>query len=173
MQSSAASVCIAAAALTSRVSGLYRTAASPYTKTNVVERQDRADRVDRTQVKIERKDPGCSPAAKAEATNQASRDSHTRFISFSPVEPSEHVDVGLTPLSDIGGEPQHRGLPTKVLIRSHLGSCSIFMHAAGKMKRSPSPPVVERPGSEPLAPLDHDTGWASRRSRAGLARGAC
>ena len=98
MQSSAASVCIAAAALTSRVSGLYRTAASPYTKTNVVERQDRADRVDRTQVKIERKDPGCSPATKAEATNQASRDSHTCLISFSPVEPSEHVDVGLTPL---------------------------------------------------------------------------
>ena len=30
------------------------------------------------------------------------------------------------------------------------------MHAAGKMKRSPSPPVVEWPGSEPLAPVD---GW--------------
>ena len=43
-----------------------------------------------------------------------------------------------------------------MLIRSHLGSCSIFMHAAGKMKRSPSPPVVEWPGSEPLAPVD---GW--------------
>ena len=52
----------------------------------------------RTQVKNERKDPGCSPAAKAEATNKAGQDSHIRFISFSPHEPSEHVDVGLTPL---------------------------------------------------------------------------
>ena len=46
------------------------------------------------------------------------------------------------------------------LIRSHLGSCSIFMHAAGKMKRSPSPPVVERPGGEPLAPADGRKGAA-------------
>ena len=34
------------------------------------------------------------------------------------------------------------------------------MHAAGKMKRSPSPPVVERPGSEPLAPVDGRKGAA-------------
>ena len=34
------------------------------------------------------------------------------------------------------------------------------MHAAGKMKRSPSPPVVERPGGAPLAPADGRKGAA-------------
>ena len=73
----------------------------------------------------------------------------SRWVSPRRIQPSQAASPQ-TPRP-----PEHR-------FRRRNPSCRtwIFMHAAGKMKRSPSPSVVEWPGGEPLAPADGRKGAA-------------